>query len=264
MAKRFTDSDKWKKAFIKSLPVEYKLFWLYLLDDCDFCGIWHVGFDVAELRIGLPLVRKRAEDLFEGKIVVFDDGEKWFIPDFIEFQYGTLNEQNRMHRGVLSQLHKYKLKPLQSPIKGAKDKDKDKDKDKEQDKEQDGRLSFDVLWELYDKKVGDKAKLKTKWDKLTTEDRQKAINYIPFYKNAQPDKQYRKNLETFLNNKSWNDELYAPNVIAMGQVVKAVSVSEDGWVTYDDGRGLRVNSWNDFESYKAGKLDLSHFDRKAG
>ncbi len=31
--------------------------------------------------------------------------------------------------------------------------------------------------------------------------------YIPKYKAAQPNKQYRKNPETFLNNKSWNDEL---------------------------------------------------------
>ena len=38
MAKRMTDTDKWKKGFIRSLPSKYKLFWLYILDDCDPFG----------------------------------------------------------------------------------------------------------------------------------------------------------------------------------------------------------------------------------
>ena len=33
------------------------------------------------------------------------------------------------------------------------------------------------------------------------------IKYIPNYKSATPDKKYRKNPETFLNNRSWKDEL---------------------------------------------------------
>jgi hypothetical protein len=52
MAKRYTDSEKWKKDFIKTLPAEYKLFWLYLLDECDNAGIWHVELDIAEMRLG--------------------------------------------------------------------------------------------------------------------------------------------------------------------------------------------------------------------
>ena len=33
------------------------------------------------------------------------------------------------------------------------------------------------------------------------------MSYIPQYKQCQPDKKYRKNPETFLNQKAWNDEL---------------------------------------------------------
>jgi hypothetical protein len=68
-------------------------------------------------------------------------------------------------------------------------------------------IDFDFFWSEYDKKVGDKTKLKAKWNKLTDKERELAMNYIPEYKAAQPDKSYRKNPETFLNNKSWNDEL---------------------------------------------------------
>ena len=39
MAKRFTDTDKWKKGFIRNLPTKYKLLWLYILDDCNHAGV---------------------------------------------------------------------------------------------------------------------------------------------------------------------------------------------------------------------------------
>ena len=68
-------------------------------------------------------------------------------------------------------------------------------------------IDFEWFWNEYDKKVGAKDKLKKKWNKLNDEERQNAMNYIDLYKQAVPDKQFRKNPETFLNNKSWNDEI---------------------------------------------------------
>jgi len=55
MAKRFTDTDKWKKPFIRCMKAPYKLLWIYILDECDHAGIWHVDFDVAEIKIGEKL-----------------------------------------------------------------------------------------------------------------------------------------------------------------------------------------------------------------
>ena len=68
-------------------------------------------------------------------------------------------------------------------------------------------IDFDWFWNDYDKKVGDKQKLKKKWNKLTDQERQNAMNYLELYKQSVPDKQFRKNPETFINNKSWNDEI---------------------------------------------------------
>lgn len=73
-------------------------------------------------------------------------------------------------------------------------------------------IDFEWFWDHYDKKVGDKQKLKKKWHKLNDEERQNAMNYIDLYKQSQPDKQFRKNPETFLNNKSWNDEIINTNI----------------------------------------------------
>ena len=70
---------------------------------------------------------------------------------------------------------------------------------------------FEDFWDLYDKKVGDKKKLFIKWKKLKDEDKTKIFIHIPKYKSAIPDKQFRKNPETYLNNNSWNDEIITRN-----------------------------------------------------
>ena len=67
-------------------------------------------------------------------------------------------------------------------------------------------LSFDEFWNLYDKKV-EMSSCKKKYEKLSEEVRAKIKEHLPKYKEAQPDKQYRKNPATYLNKQSWNDEL---------------------------------------------------------
>lgn len=68
-------------------------------------------------------------------------------------------------------------------------------------------VDFDDFWNAYGKKVGDKTKLAKKWNALKDHEREAAMLHIAEYVLATPDKQYRKNPETYLNNKSWNDEI---------------------------------------------------------
>lgn len=141
MAKRFTDTEKWKKPFIRGLQGAYKLLWLYICDDCDHAGVWQVDLEVASIRIGEPIDMEIAIKSFGDKIVIFDDGNKWFIPSFLEFQYPSgLNPDNRAHSSIIFLLEKYNLrkiqnKPLRSPLQGRKDMDMVKDMDKDKDKE---------------------------------------------------------------------------------------------------------------------------------
>lgn len=67
--------------------------------------------------------------------------------------------------------------------------------------------SFENFWDDYDKKIGNKGKLSRLWDRLPDADKLKIKAYIPRYKAAKPDKQFRKNPQTFLNNKGWEDEI---------------------------------------------------------
>lgn len=67
-------------------------------------------------------------------------------------------------------------------------------------------LSFEAVWDLYDKKTN-KEGCKRKWDRLSRKDKEAVMAFIPRYKEAQPEKRYRKNFLTFLNQRSWEDEI---------------------------------------------------------
>lgn len=134
------------------MKAPYKLLWLYILDECNHAGIWQVDFDVAEIKTGEKLNYDQALKSLGNKIIVFDNNEKWFIPDYIDFQYGELNHKNRVHESVIFLLKKYdlineslKIKPLTSPLEGAKDKEKDKDKDKDMDEDKDKEKEMEIL-----------------------------------------------------------------------------------------------------------------------
>lgn len=73
------------------------------------------------------------------------------------------------------------------------------------------KIEFEKFWNEYDKKVGEKIKVFNKWKVLPDSDKLKILEHIPKYKLSQPDKKYRKNPETYLNNKSWNDEIIENN-----------------------------------------------------
>lgn len=226
MAKRFIDTNLFRSGFIKSLSPEFKLFWVYIINDCDHSGIWETDFEVAELRLGIKLDLEKLKKSLDNKIVVLDDGQKWFIPAFIEFQYGKLSLQNRVHNSVISNLKKFNLinedltiKPLISPLQRAKDKEKDKDMDmdKEMDKDKDKDVgtetldcevypTFDDFWNLYDLKEDKKDCIK-KWAKLTQSEKELIMLYIEPYKLSLSDLKYQRNPVTFINKRTWENEL---------------------------------------------------------
>jgi len=72
-------------------------------------------------------------------------------------------------------------------------------------------IEFEDFWKLYDKKTSPKDSCQKKWEKLKPEERVLAMNHIPAYKLSQPEKQYRKDPATFLNQKAWNNEIIYRN-----------------------------------------------------
>ena len=66
--------------------------------------------------------------------------------------------------------------------------------------------SFDLFWNSYDKKQGREDCFK-KFSKLSESDRLEILEHTPKYVLSTPDKKYRKNPETYLNGKHWQDEI---------------------------------------------------------
>lgn len=66
--------------------------------------------------------------------------------------------------------------------------------------------SFEKFWDLYDKKRN-REKCMKMWKGLSDKDQEDIMAYLPKYRESQPNKLYRKDPSTFLNQKSWNDEL---------------------------------------------------------
>jgi hypothetical protein len=62
------------------------------------------------------------------------------------------------------------------------------------------------MWEAYGKK-GNKKTSRAKFNKLDILDKNLIYDHIPIYVLSTPDKQYRKNFETYLNQECWNDEV---------------------------------------------------------
>ena len=172
MAKRFTDSEKWKDTWFMDLPSKYKLFWLYVLDECNHSGIWKVNFKVASFYIGEHMEISEVKRVLKDRVTFLSD-DYWYIDKFIKYQYNVdiqeLNVNNKVHFSVVKQLNNYKeFKPLVSPLLGAKDKDKDKDKDNSKKKKSKNPIPskylnfckwyYDILLE------NNLTKSNTKWD----------------------------------------------------------------------------------------------------
>lgn len=87
MAKRFTDSGKWRNEWFRTLPMEAKLVWSYICDECDYAGIWKADYGLASFQLAFNLSQQQLANWFPGKVHFFGDDGVLIIP-FFEFQYG--------------------------------------------------------------------------------------------------------------------------------------------------------------------------------
>jgi hypothetical protein len=145
MAKRFIDTDIWKKQWFRELPPKLKSVWLYLITNCNHAGIFEVDLGLMSFMLGAKITEKDISEHLGEQITILNGGSKWYLHKFVKYQYGSLSSTNKAHKSVMDILNRYDIdldnldpsKTLSRPIEGCKDKDKDKDKDKELDKYKD-------------------------------------------------------------------------------------------------------------------------------
>jgi hypothetical protein len=142
MAKRFRDTEIWKKEWFQKLSPTLKGFWTYICDNCDNSGVWEMNLDLAQYQIGGKIKLEEILSLFNGNIVRISS-DKLFVIGFIDFQYGELKRDCIPHRNIFKLLEKHGIPypyPIDTlsmegryPIDRVQDKDKDKEKEKEEE-----------------------------------------------------------------------------------------------------------------------------------
>ena len=65
---------------------------------------------------------------------------------------------------------------------------------------------FEFVWNLYDRK-GNKKTSRLKFNKMSDTNKRLMADHVTKYVLSTPDKQFRKNLETYINQECWNDEI---------------------------------------------------------
>ena len=220
----------WRDEFVESLTPEQKFFYLYLLtnDRTTQCGIYEITIKQMCYDTGYndDTIKKLIEYFVgTGKVRYSVETKEIALKNWVKY-----NDSNspKVKACIDNELKKVKNRVLIQYIYSMdthSQEEEEQEEEKEQEQQQEVNIDFDWFWNGYDKKVGVKEKLKYKWNKLSDKERQDAMNYIDLYKQAIPDKQFRKNPETFLNNKSWNDEIITRNNTSSDKL----SYSEREW-----------------------------------
>lgn len=102
MAKRFTDTEKYKDPWFRRLKPELKTLFLFMCDDCNHAGVWKENLDTFNF-IYKTNVQSQEIDTMGDKVQKIND-DTYLLHSFIKFQYGDLNPENKAHFGVIRAL----------------------------------------------------------------------------------------------------------------------------------------------------------------
>lgn len=130
MAKRFTDTKKWNDEWFISLNNDYRIIWQWLLDNCNHAGICKRSMTLLNMMCKTKITEKQLIQKMEGRVI--KNGNNWFIPKFLKFQYSTLQSKKPAIVSVVTEIvnHGYeKLIPesFGNDYRIVKDKDTDKE-----------------------------------------------------------------------------------------------------------------------------------------
>jgi hypothetical protein len=224
MAKRMTDTEKWKDDWFLGLSPSHKLLWFYILDNCDHAGIWKVSERLASALIGESADLLAARDAFGSRVSVLNNGDYWRIEKFVSFQYGNLsNLKSTVALGVRRRLSELGLDPddgnpsptlTEGLAKGCvrvqeQEQEKEKDKEKVLGRPK-GTVDelFEQFWALYPRKTAKQAAHKA-YLKLNPHARAQALIAVVWQarspEHLMKEQQYTPHAATWLNQGRYDD-----------------------------------------------------------
>lgn len=170
MAKRFTDTDKWKDDWYISLDNDCKVVWQWLLDNCTHSGLCKRSMGLLNLMCKVSFTEELLLSCMDKRVIIHNG--HWFIPKFIKFQYSTLHSAKPAIVSVVKDIFEYKImgmipesfgndyiikeKSFDNHCKMIKDMVKDKVKVKDMDMVKEGnngKISENVKAVEFDEKI---------------------------------------------------------------------------------------------------------------
>lgn len=206
------------KLRMKSGLEGYGLYWcvIEMLRESDRYELPLIDIDTIcyELRVDVEIFNL----MFEFDLL--SSNKKVFYSKSLKNRMLRLDEikQKRKIAGAKGGKSKASAKQVLSNSKASKVKHSKEDNSKEeQSKKEDSKIlcdtdieiwpTFQDFWNGYNKKAGSKEKCKKKFDSLSQEIKEQIMNHIFEYVKATPDKTFRANPETYLNQKRWENEI---------------------------------------------------------
>lgn len=217
MAKRFTDTSKWDKQSFADLSLKMKMVWIYLCDKCDHAGVWEINLKLLSFQTGTKVTLREIGDAFGDWIEVH--GSKILLTNFLDFQYGNLNPNNRVHASILQRIEKLApKKDLTSPLQGAKDMEEDMDKELDMDMEEEKNVAIfklseptvEEIYKAYPRKEGKQKGIESAFRQIKSEqdvvDLKLAVSkYNQKIAKDKTEPRFIKMFSTFMN--SWREVL---------------------------------------------------------
>jgi len=228
----------WQDKFVLKLTPEQKYFYLYLMTNSKTkqCGVYELPKNVISFETGynFETIDKLLQYFIrEGKILYSEQTEEIIILNWIKYNPVTninilkcvitelkevknaefVKKFNKMliSSGYLSEHlqedYKGLIRGLDTPCKKETKTESQSESKEKTESQSEKEIEFEKFWNLYNKKVGSKESVFKKFSKLSDTEIDTIFETLPKYIESTPDKQYRKNPETYINQKSWNDEI---------------------------------------------------------
>lgn len=175
------------------------------------------------------------QELENNKIIRVEDSQ--IIIEFLDEQLDEFQKTSEKRRKAAnkrwSDASALQVDSKSNAIKEEKIKE-EKIKEESTQSEIEVEPTFDQFYELYDKKV-DKDLAEKAWKKVSQKNHELIMEYIPLYKEAEPDKGFRRNPSVFLNKKTWKNEIITKSKIS--------SIVKDGLTA--GGTKQRIRQYHD-------------------
>jgi len=204
----------WSDPFIESLTPEKKYFFLYLItnEHSSQCGIYEISFRQMAFETGYN------QETIEKLIVFFEkSGRVKYSKKTSELAIKNFVKHNpqgspKVRAFVEKELKNVKDRLLIGYLYGMDTLSQEEEEQEEEQEEEEEQTevtlwpSFSDFWDKYDKRE-DKIKCEKKWKKISQGAREKIMAHLELYIASTPEKTFRKNPMTYLNNESWENEV---------------------------------------------------------